>query len=206
MVTQRRNGDRDTASRVLDVAEVLVQRRGFNAFSYADVASELQITKAALHYHFTGKADLGEALLTRYATRFGEALAAIDAEGRNAASKLIAYTELYRDVLQNRRMCLCGMLAAEFQTLPEPMRGILIEFFNDNEKWLARVLDEGREEGTLAITGSSTDAARMIVATLEGAMLIALPYGDAVRFQTAATSLVRSLATSPAPVDRTTST
>ena len=32
----------DTASRILDVAERLVQSRGFNAFSYADVAGELE--------------------------------------------------------------------------------------------------------------------------------------------------------------------
>src|ERR1700733_1189297 len=133
MVTRGRNGDRDTASRVLDVAERLVQQRGFNAFSYADVASELGITKAALHYHFAGKAELGAALLARYAERFAEALSAIDAETCDARRKLVAYTDLYLEVLRNKRMCLCGMLAAEFQTLPEPMRDIVVHFFNDNE-------------------------------------------------------------------------
>ena len=49
----------DTADRILDSAERLVQVRGFNAFSYADVARELGITKASLHYHFAGKAELG---------------------------------------------------------------------------------------------------------------------------------------------------
>src|SRR4030081_1468236 len=63
------SGDADTASKVLDVAERLVQVNGFNGFSYADAASELGITKAALHYHFAGKAELGEALITRYPPR-----------------------------------------------------------------------------------------------------------------------------------------
>ena len=40
-----------TASKILDVAERLVQLRGFNGFSYADVAEELGISKASLHYH-----------------------------------------------------------------------------------------------------------------------------------------------------------
>ena len=44
------------------MAERLVQSRGFNGFSYADVASELGVTKASLHYHYPGKAELGEAL------------------------------------------------------------------------------------------------------------------------------------------------
>lgn len=49
------------AERILDVAERLVQQRGFNGFSYRDVAAELGITTARLHYHFRGKGELGEA-------------------------------------------------------------------------------------------------------------------------------------------------
>ena len=190
---------------MLDVAERLVQQRGFNAFSYADVASELHITKAALHYHFAGKAELGAALLSRYASRFAEALSAIDADACDARRKLAAYTDLYLDVLRKKRMCLCGMLAAEFQTLPEPMRDIVIRFFNDNETWLARVLDKGQDDGSLRLSGSSNDTARMIVATLEGAMLVALPYGDLARFEAAAKSLVGSLVATSSEGVRSTS-
>ncbi len=60
----------DTRTAILDAAERLVQTRGFNGFSYADVSSELGLTTAALHYHFAGKAELGLALITRYAERF----------------------------------------------------------------------------------------------------------------------------------------
>ena len=70
--------DESTSTRILDTAEALLQVRGYNGFSYADISTELGITKAALHYHFPGKADLGLALITRYADRFGESLAAID--------------------------------------------------------------------------------------------------------------------------------
>src|ERR1700694_3257471 len=55
-MARRQSGDADTASKVLDVAERLVQVNGFNGFSYADASSELGITKAALHYHFARKA------------------------------------------------------------------------------------------------------------------------------------------------------
>src|SRR2546425_1165151 len=64
----------DTAQRILDVAERLVQTQGFNGFSYADIAAELGITKASLHYHFATKAALGSALITRYGAEFGRAL------------------------------------------------------------------------------------------------------------------------------------
>src|SRR3978361_152784 len=99
-----------TAERALDVAERLVQVRGFNGFSYADVARELAITKASLHYHFPSKADLGTALIDRYAARFAAALQEIDRELLRPPAKLRAYVDIYGDVLMGGRMCLCGIL------------------------------------------------------------------------------------------------
>jgi TetR/AcrR family transcriptional repressor of nem operon len=194
MVAGRVRDDVGTASRILDVAERLVQVRGFNGFSYADIAAELQITKAALHYHFAGKADLGEALIARYADRFMAALASLDTAGGTARAKLDSYVRLYLQVLRNRKMCLCGMLAAEYQTLPEPMQDTVISFFDQNETWLERVLNQGQTDGSLHVAGSARDTARMIIGGLEGAMLIARPYGDIARFQAAAASLLAGLA------------
>ena len=183
----------DTATQILDVAERLVQVRGFNGFSYADIASELKITKAALHYHFAGKAELGEALIERYATRFAEALAQVNTQSEDAPAKLDAYAGLYLDVLRDKRMCLCGMMAAEFQTLPPAMQAAVLRFFDNNEKWLSRVLSEGRREGTIQFSGPPGEAARDIVSGLEGAMLVARPFGDIRRFQTAARHLLAGL-------------
>jgi len=193
MVAGRVRDDVGTASRILDVAERLVQVRGFNGFSYADIAAELQITKAALHYHFAGKADLGEALIARYADRFMAALASLDTAGGTARAKLDSYVRLYLQVLRNRKMCLCGMLAAEYQTLPEPMQDTVISFFDQNETWLERVLNQGRTDGSLHFAGPARDTARMLIGGLEGAMLIARPYGDIARFQAAAASLLAGL-------------
>ena len=186
-----------TAARVLDAAERLVQVRGFNGFSYADIAAELHITKASLHYHFATKADLGEALITRYAARFFAALDAADTDGTSAPAKLSAYAKLYADVLSQQRMCLCGMLAAEYPTLPGPMQSAVLEFFDHNETWLQAVLEQGRSEGSLEFTGAARDTARMIISGLEGAMLVTRPYGDAGRFQVAADGLLATL-TAPA--------
>jgi TetR/AcrR family transcriptional repressor of nem operon len=193
LVTQERQTRGDTATRVLDVAEELVQRRGFNGFSYADIASELNITTASLHYHFAGKAQLGRALINRYSSRFFDALAGIDERLPGAPSKLRAYANLYAAVLQKGRLCLCGMLAAEYNTLPEPMRAAILDFFRENEAWLARVLTEGEQAGTLHLSGPAQDAARMITGAMEGAMLVARPFGDVARFQSAAEGVIASL-------------
>jgi TetR/AcrR family transcriptional repressor of nem operon len=187
----------DTATQILDVAERLVQVRGFNGFSYADVAAELKITKAALHYHFAGKAELGEALIVRYAARFADALAEVEEGTPEAPARLDAYTDLYLGVLRQQRMCLCGMMAAEFETLATPMQDALIRFFDENERWLGHVLEQGRTEGTLTFASSPTATARMIVSGLEGAMLVTRPFGDITRFQETANHLLAGLKSTP---------
>ena len=142
-----------TADRILDVAEHLVQVRGFNAFSYADVSKAVGIQKASLHHHFATKTDLGVALIDRYRRGFSAALAAIEARSERAVERLERYIELYRTVLRKRRMCMCGMLAADVDTLPEPMRERVAEFFAENEAWLARILAAERNAANSSSPG-----------------------------------------------------
>jgi TetR/AcrR family transcriptional repressor of nem operon len=202
MPRRRQRGNADTAVRILDSAERLVQSRGFNAFSYADIAAQLGITKASLHYHFPGKAELGLAIIVRYAARFAEALKQIDAVGGDALAKLDAYARIYADVLLEKRMCLCGMLAAEFDTLPDSMRAAVLRFFDDNEAWLTTVFEQGQAEGSVRLDGSAAETAQMLVGGLEGVLLIARPYGDLARFEAAATRLLASVASAPRPGSR----
>lgn len=189
-----------TTDRILDVAERLVQTRGFNGFSYADIATQLGITKASLHYHFATKAQLGRTLVERYTDAFEEALQKITAEQQDAHQRLRAYVQLYTDVISDGRMCLCGMVAAEYGTLPAPMQSAIRLFFEFNESWLARVLEQGSQAGRLALRVAPRDMARMLVGALEGEMLVARTYGDAGRFESAARLLLGQL--EPATADQ----
>jgi TetR/AcrR family transcriptional regulator, transcriptional repressor for nem operon len=182
-----------TTERILDVAERLVQTRGFNGFSYADIAAALGITKASLHYHFATKAELGRTLVARYTDAFEGALQKISAEQPDAHQRLRAYVKLYADVISDGRMCLCGMVAAEYGTLPAPMQSAIRLFFEFNESWLARVLEQGSQQGRLALRVAPRDMARMLVGALEGEMLVARTYGDAGRFESAARLLIGQL-------------
>ena len=57
---------RDTDEQILNAAEDLLQRRGYNAFSYHHIAIQLGVRNAAIHYHFPSKEDLGVALVKRF--------------------------------------------------------------------------------------------------------------------------------------------
>ena len=181
------------ARAILDVAEQLAQTRGYNGFSYADIAAELGVTKASLHYHFPSKAELGRALIARYHIAFGAALEAIDQQAVKPMQKLRQYVGLYDAVMRNDRMCLCGMLAAEHATLPAPMQEGLKQFFNMNERWLTAVLLGGRRSGSFLFKESASERARVVLGALEGAMLVARSYGDPRRFHAAAEHVLADL-------------
>ena len=183
----------DTSQRILDIAERLVQTRGFNGFSYADIADAMKVTKASLHYHFRGKADLGRSLIERYERNFLAALARIDAESKDAREKLRRYAAIYGEVLGDGRMCLCGMLAAEFGTLPEAMRAEMRHYFDANERWLEGVLKQGKKEKSLRFPGSPAETAQALIGSLEGAMMIARSYGDPARFRAVSDRLLAGL-------------
>jgi TetR/AcrR family transcriptional repressor of nem operon len=174
------------AKAVLDVAEQLAQTRGYNGFSYADIAVQLGVTKASLHYHFPSKADLGRALIERYRAVFDSALNAIDQQASGPRDKLRQYVGLYESVLSNERMCLCGMLAAEYATLPASMQRGLTSFFDANERWLTTVLEGGLRAAVFRFSDSANERARVLLGALEGAMLVARSYGDPRRFRAAA--------------------
>lgn len=183
----------ETSQRILDLAERLVQTRGYNGFSYADIAASLKVTKASLHYHFPAKAALGKELIGRYERNLLAALAAIDAKVSGPREKLRRYAGIYADVLAEGRMCLCGMLAAEYATLPKAMQHELKHYFAENERWLAAVLEEGKRAGELAFAGSARDTAVLLVSSLEGAMMLARSHGNVKRFRALAERLVAGL-------------
>jgi TetR/AcrR family transcriptional regulator, transcriptional repressor for nem operon len=184
----------ETAQRVLDIAERLMQVRGYNGFSYADIAEAMRLTKASLHYHFPSKAELGRRLMERYTANFLAALSRIDTTGTDAREKLSRYVSIYADVLANKRMCLCGMLAAEYATLPKPLKAEVTRFFDANEAWLAGVLEQGQRSKSLKFNGTATEIARTITASLEGAMMVARTYDDLERFNRTAQRLLVDIA------------
>jgi TetR/AcrR family transcriptional repressor of nem operon len=184
---------KDSAQAILDVAEALTQTLGYNGFSYADIAARLGVTKASLHYHFASKAELGRALILRYHHSFVAALADIERDASDPTDQLRRYVALYDGVMSNERMCLCGMLAAEFMTLPAPMQEALTEFFDANEHWLAQVLTRGTRGGQFMFREPPRERARLLLGALEGAMLVARAYRDAQRFRCVAVQVLEDL-------------
>jgi TetR/AcrR family transcriptional repressor of nem operon len=171
--------DAPAQSRILDAAERLCQTRGYNGFSFRDLAKIVGIRSASIHYHFPTKADLGRAMVVRYRHRIEGALAEIERKETAAGARLKRFVGLLREVLKDEnRLCLGGILAAEAGTLSDDMKTEVRRFFDACEQWLAKELRSGREQGELSYNGSPTAAARTMLSALEGAMLTSRAFGD----------------------------
>ena len=186
-----------TADRILDVAEELVQTRGVNGMSYADISARLGITKASLHYHFASKSDLVRALIQRYARRFFAQLATIDEGETDAAARLRGYAQVYGGVLARGRMCLCGMLASDYATLSSEAQTEVARFFERNTEWLSQVIADGVRDGQLAEGTAPEDAAETLLAGLQGAILVSRPFEGSQRFDAISSSLLAALGAAP---------
>lgn len=104
--------DLSMRDRILDAAEVRARRGGYNAFSFRDLADDVGVKSASVHYHFPTKSDLAEVLTLRYAERARERLG--DPAELSADEAIARVTALFREALiRDDRMCLCGLFGAE---------------------------------------------------------------------------------------------
>ena len=170
----------ETAGQILDLAETLIQTRGYSAFSYQDIADSLGIRKASIHYHFPSKTDLGVAVVDRYIARFGEALAAIaDDQSQSSMTMLDFYVQPYLQFASTPdRVCLSGALAGEMMALPPEVRARVDHFFRTHQLWLTKILKRGVARGEFRLAAPAPKVARFIFGALQGALLVKRTTGD----------------------------
>lgn len=173
----------DTAQRVLDRAQALMLERGYNAFSYADIAEVVKVSKATIHFHFPTKAVLAEQVVRGYREAAVAALRQLSGQVADAPARLAAYAGYWEGCISSGEpLCLCALLGGEILTLPEPVKGEVQAFFRDVEAWLAGTVDEGVRQGSLHAGRGAALEAKALLAAVYGAMLVARVSGDARAF------------------------
>ena len=165
----------ETKQRIMDAARLTVQAHGYSRLSFRELAKEVGIKSASVHYHFPTKADLGAAVARRYWEVTAAALEAMLAETSDPVRCLHQYPDIFRKSLENdNRLCLCSFMAAEYEDLPEPVKKEVQTFTDVNVAWLSKVL--------FAANGVSSEEserrARAIFAAVAGAQLIARSRSD----------------------------
>ncbi|MEM8980927.1 MAG: TetR/AcrR family transcriptional regulator [Pseudomonadota bacterium] len=181
----------DTKTALMDFAEHSVRARGFDGFSYADLAEAVGIRKASIHYHFPTKASLSEALMERYHKALQSACAGIDAKYERASDRLAAMLDYYRNALKGgQTLCLCVAFIGSQESLSEDLNSKILAFREMILDWLTQTYARGRQDHSIASVTAPDQEARSTLALLEGAQLAARAARDVQIFDQA-TELLR---------------
>lgn len=164
----------DIKTKLLDAAQLLVQTRGHNGYSYRDLAEQVGIRTASIHYHFPTKTDLAVALVRRYRERIVEAMANVAVSKTSLGDRLDAVCQAYASTLkQNSRVCVSCALAAEYASLPPEVQAELKGLITDSQTWLTRFLSEARSQREIPGHLDPDALAKLWYATLQGALVMA---------------------------------
>jgi TetR/AcrR family transcriptional repressor of nem operon len=131
----------DTRDAILTAARSRAQSYGYNGLSFRELAKDVGIKSASIHYYFPTKGDLGATLARLYGSRASADLNAVLESTDSLAARLNAYVGLFRKALEEgNRMCLCGIMAAEYDGLPDAVKTEVATFADLNIDWLTNVL------------------------------------------------------------------
>jgi TetR/AcrR family transcriptional repressor of nem operon len=161
----------DMREAVMSAARATVQAHGYNALSFRELAKEVGIKSASVHYHFPTKGALGAALARRYTEDGAAYLTELLATSEDGTWCMDRYTEIFRSALANdNRMCLCGIMSAELDDLPTEVRTEVEKFAAMNAGWLSKMLSRAKPS---ANDQDLQEHAMAIFAAIEGAQLVA---------------------------------
>ncbi len=185
----------DTKTALLDVAEQAARSRGFDGFSYGDLAEAVGIRKASIHYHFPTKADLSAALMERYSETISEMCRDIETAHGTASGRLQGLIDLYRMALNGgTTLCLCVSLTTSHQSLSDEVNKKILAFRLMMIDWIESVFALGAKDKTISAVGHPDLEARATLALLEGAHLAARAAEDLTMFDQAVSVLSNRLA------------
>jgi AcrR family transcriptional regulator len=169
----------NTQRAIMDLAESFLQDKGFNGFSYAHIAKELDVKNAAIHYHFPSKEALVSAVIQRYRDRFKLWINNSRVKDLSPQEKLDWFFGIYTSTrADNGKVCLAGSLETEFYSLPDSLREQTQALTRELLSWLQATLQEGREAGAFHFSGEPSDKATLILSSLQGGLQIARALGN----------------------------
>jgi TetR/AcrR family transcriptional repressor of nem operon len=183
-------------TRILDCAQALIARGGYNGFSYADISAEVGIAKATIHHHFPRKADLVRVLVRRHRMAAVEGMAALNATIANPLGRLRAYARWWSSCILDGSMsiCVCAVLGAETPSLPSEVACEVRSHFKHLAEWLEGVMSAGQAGQFLQLHGAPAAEAQAFMATVHGAMLSARACGDPPLFASIVEATLNQLA------------
>ncbi len=180
---------------LLEHASVLIRQRGYNGFSYRDLAELVGVKTSSIHYYFPAKDDLVLEVVRLYRERAQARLAAID-NGLPLAEQAWQYIAPLRNDIELNQICLAGMLSAEVLALPDTIRTLLQAHFQMNENWIAALLRRAETERGEPYPVPPQALAKVLYGAIQNGIITGRMSGSPDRLDAAADMLLGAVGTS----------
>jgi TetR/AcrR family transcriptional repressor of nem operon len=177
----------DARERILSAAQSLIELRGYSALGVAEICKAAGVPKGSFYYFFESKEALGLAVIDEHwavQRRGWSAILEVDDEPLRRLRRLFEATEAEQRTGQQTcgtvSGCLFGNLTLELSNQTEPIRERLQEIFDAQVDMVGSVIEVAEKRGEVTVA-DSREAARSVVAQLEGQVLFAKLYNNTQR-------------------------
>ncbi|AMQ08470.1 TetR/AcrR family transcriptional regulator [Sporosarcina sp. FSL K6-1540] len=155
-------------SQIIELALRNIREKGYLSFSYDDLAKELGVTKASIHYHFMKKEDLGLAVCTKLKEGLEKSYLNIDQAQINSEDKPWEFISRRANQIGNNEVCPISSLQADYNFLPIAMQESVQQLSQMEIDYLKKLLDVLKEEGKL--THDTGALAALLISSIKGAL------------------------------------
>ncbi|MCE7736717.1 MAG: TetR/AcrR family transcriptional regulator [Candidatus Heimdallarchaeota archaeon] len=183
----------DTRKKILNTALNFIRSKSYNSFSFNDIAKEVGIKKASVHYHFESKEILGIAAVENYKEKVIYLTKKLDKSTQDPWERLEHYFAFFKTGLKNDYICPAAVLSAEINSIPKEMENELRILFDYYMEWLSKILELGRDSGEFKFSKKPIEMALFISSAIEGAMLFARAYKKPNHYDTTTETIIDML-------------
>lgn len=162
-----------TREKIMELGEDLILTKGYNAFSYQDISSELGIKNAAVHYYFPTKENLGTGIVKTNKLRFEEMVDNLESRNFSEKQKLETFMKIYLKSNREHKLCIMGSLGPAINSLNDSTRIELRKITEHILEWLTSLLTSGREKGMFVFKGEPRDKALLILTNMIAGLQLA---------------------------------
>lgn len=164
----------NTKEQILEIATRLIQEKGDLGWSYADIADEVGIKKASIHYHFPSKEDLIEAATENYVENALSLFEKVTLDPKlNCEEQLSAIFNCYRVVFMEKgKLCLCITLSQDLNRQSKLIYRKIDIFFKNLHKKLEEIITKGIVQKQFKKNINPVQLATVFLSMLQGLLVI----------------------------------
>jgi TetR/AcrR family transcriptional regulator, transcriptional repressor for nem operon len=187
-----------TRERILARSAQLFNRQGYSGSSLSDIMRETGLEKGGIYNHFSSKEQLALEAFD-YAYRLVQQRVRQALAGKlNAIERLVAIVSVFQSIVEDPPVaggCPILNTAIEADDADEMLRDRARAAMDDLRTTIHRIVNKGIDRQEIRPGVDADEVASILIATLEGAIMLSNLYKDSIHIQRAADHIIHYIET-----------